>query len=647
MTNTPLEVAISKLTEPQASAVNWVGGPMLVLAGPGSGKTRVLTTRLAKLLADSPDSSFRVLALTFTNKAADEMSNRVTSLVPDQERRALVGTFHSFCMQMLQLHGSHIGINPDFAIYSLKSDREELLKDALREVGMSRDDNNFLSTIDKLKTKLIRPEGSATYWSDPDVGELVEKVYTAYESTLLKANALDFGSLILQAYQLVTTYPGIAIRYRKSYTHWMFDEFQDTTDGQYRLIKALAGDTFQNIFAVADDDQIIYQWNGASYQQLQKFRADFNPAEIQLPTNYRCPPSIVAAANNLVAHNMQRTESKLPSEAGKTELRYPATEHIRVIRYPSDNDEAVGIAQGISSIDKSLWGEVVVLARTRALIEQIRKKLVNEGVNAVIAQRRDEFISPQFRWLSATLRLALRPLDKRAFEELVGAFNRWFGTELLVAELFAAADLSSRTFLEEWVEVACSSSDNEAAELAGLAENFGKETSGFRLFIKNVLEHIKISEEDVSDDLERRGEDPSDVAEDRAAWNELFRIIGRTIGRTAPLEQFLQELAIRSKEPPIGPETVTLMTIHGSKGKEFDHVYFAGLAEDILPSFYSKKAGEGSPEMEEERRNCFVGITRASEWLCITYASTYRGWQKDPSRFIEEMGLEIPSDTTF
>ena len=317
MTNSVINTALSELTEAQEIAVNWRDGPMFVLAGTGSGKTHVLTTRVAKLLADAPDRSFRVLALTFTNKAADEMSARVTALAPEQERRALIGTFHSFCMQLLQQHGSHIGINPDFAIYSLPIDRQEILRDAIKRAGLEADDARLLSTIDKLKARLVQPEESARHFRDTSDGAHVEKVYTAYEAALTRANALDFGSLITQAHRLVTRFPRIAAHYRKTYAYWMFDEFQNTTEGQYRLIRSLAGDDFNNVFAVADDDKIIYQWNGASYQQIQRFRADFEPQELQLPTNHRCPPTIVMAANKLVMHNLQRTTGNRHLEAGK------------------------------------------------------------------------------------------------------------------------------------------------------------------------------------------------------------------------------------------------------------------------------------------------------------------------------------------
>ena len=629
--NLELSNAISQLTEIQAKAVDWKKGSLFLLAGPGSGKTRVLTTRIAKLLSDSPDKSFRVMALTFTNKAADEMSTRVANLVPEQERRALIGTFHSFCMQVLQQHGSHIGIKPDFAIYSLESDRQDILRDAIRDAGLEREDSAYLKVIDKLKSKLVEPDGCSGRFKNPNVGKRVEATFKAYEKQLAKVNALDFGSLIAQAYRLITKFPSIASRYQKSYKYWMFDEFQDTTDGQYRLIKALAGESFRNIFAVADDDQIIYQWNGASYQQIQRFRSDFEPKELQLPTNFRCPPSIVAAANNLVVNNQQRTLSKQPLESGKTHLRYPESQHICVLRFSSAEEEAKGIAARIAETDKSDWGEVAILGRTRSLLSQIKKELDQAGIDSAIAQRRDDFQSPEFQFLSASLRQILRPLDRRALETLVGAFNRWFDTAIQFEELFATAELSSRSFLEEWSESATASQISDAIKIADITVDCSKNPSTFRKFIDLFLDCIPQNEDETSD-----------VAEDRAAWKELVRSIRKTVGADCPLEQFLQELALRSKEPPIAVNSISLMTVHAAKGKEFDHVYVAGLAEGVLPSFQSLEKGETSAEMEEERRNCFVAITRAKEWLCLTYADKYRGWSKEPSRFLTEMDIELP-----
>lgn len=254
------------------------------------------------------------------------------------------------------------------------------------------------------------------------------------------------------------------------------------------------------------------------------------------------------------------------------------------------------------------------------------------AVPANLAVRRDDFRSAQFLWLAATLRLASRPMDKRAFESLIGAFNRWFDGDLRSDELIIAANLSARSFLAEWVQAASLNGDSQVQSMVAMTKELSEQPSGFRDFIVRFLALLPSEENESADD----------VQEDKSAWVSLSRSIGQSIGRDAPLEMFLQELAMRSKEPPLPQDAVSLMTIHGAKGKEFDHVYVIGLAEDVLPSFQSVKAGENSAEMEEERRNCFVAITRAREWLCLSYADRYRGWAKQPSRFLTEMEIALP-----
>lgn len=633
MKPTSLQTALAELTPSQAEAVQWNGGPMFVLAGPGSGKTRVLTTRVSRLLGDTPKETFKVLALTFTNKAADEMTSRIISLVPEMERRAVIGTFHSFCMQLLQQHGSHVGISPDFTIYSLESDRQELMREVFREIGAQADQSSFLKAIDKLKSKLVPSEDCHKRFSDPELGMLVENAYKAYDALLSKNNALDFNSLIAQCYKLISKFPGIAQRIRKTYRYWLFDEFQDTTDGQYQLVKQLAGSDFKNIFCVADDDQIIYQWNGASYQQIQKFRSDFSPCEIQLPTNYRCPPLIVTLANNLVVHNKQRSDLKKPLEAGKTVLQYADDQQLTLARFTNDSAEASSVASSVSELGKERWGEVAILARTKSLLEKAHESLLAMNVTAVIAQRRDDFLSPAYQWMCAVLKLSLRPLDKMAFESMVGSFNRWFNTRLKLDDVFGVAELSSRTFLEEWGQIIGDQCNELSKELVSEAVACSQSRGKYRSFIDFCIKRFEVLQNE-----------NTDLYEDRLAWDDISRNVNRTIGSDAPLELFLQELAIRSKEPPVKPGTVVLMTIHAAKGKEFDHVYVIGMAEDVLPSYQSNKAGTDSPEMEEERRNCFVAITRVKERLHLSFANQYRGYSKKPSRFLLEMGLSTPTE---
>lgn len=637
MSDDSLERALAGLTDIQREAVRWNNGALLVLAGPGSGKTRVLTCRIARLLNDARDKSFRILALTFTNKAADEMKDRLTALVPGLEDRANIGTFHSFCGQVLRQHGVHIGIKPDFDIYALDEDRRAVLEEALRRASergkpVTTDDVRYLALIDRLKVRLISPEHSHQPLSRAEDRERITLTYQLYEDELRRTNALDFNSLILEAYKLMAAFPAIAARYRRSYPYWLIDEFQDTNDAQYRFVRAMAGDGFRNIFAVADDDQIIYQWNGASFRQIQRFRSDYESELIQLPTNYRCPPAIVEAANRLVAYNANRTLSKIPLLAGKTNLRLPPEQHIQYRAFETDDEETDAVAQEIANRGNVEWAQVTVLARTRALLDRMQTALQKKSVASVIAQRRDEFLSPEFRWLAAGLKQAVRPLDRRNMAVFVEAFNRMAGTGLSVEQVIADAEASSRSYLATWVDAASVEAASSGREkLVDLIAQVAHEPSKGKKATENILSEFEAKS--------GSSESESDLAEDLAAWREISRDIAKHLGHNAPLDQFLQQLQLRSKEPSPKPATVTLMTVHGAKGREFDIVYVIGLAEDILPSFQSRQKGDTSPEMEEERRNCFVAITRAKECLVLTYAKHYRGWQKQPSRFLVEMGI--------
>jgi len=394
----------------------------------------------------------------------------------------------------------------------------------------------------------------------------------------------------------------------------------------------MEGDEFRNVFAVADDDQIIYQWNGASFRQIQRFRADYASELIQLPTNYRCPPAIVEAANRLAAYNVNRTAAKKPLVAGKTDLRLPPEQHIQHREFGTDQEEADGITREIADRGTAYLGQITVLARTRALLEKMHAALQQNGVPAVIAQRRDDFLSPEFRWLVASLTQVVRPLDRRNVTVLIEAFNRVAEIAVSVDQVAADAETTGHSYLATWLDAAkrelVSSSKSMLLELIG--------------GIANDVSSARKATEDILSEFEQTSgstENESDLAEDLAAWREISRDIWRHLGRNVPLDQFLQELQLRSKEPSPRPGVVTLMTIHGAKGREFDFVYVICLAEDVMPSFQSRQKGDASPEMEEERRNCFVAITRAKECLVLSHAQYYRGWKKQPSRFLVEMGI--------
>jgi DNA helicase-2/ATP-dependent DNA helicase PcrA len=636
--------AWEELSPIQKQAAEWDDGPILVLAGPGSGKTKVLTCRIARLLDSSRDKNFRILGLTFTNKAADEMRSRVANFMPGQEGRLFLGTFHSFCSEVLRQHGTHLGINPNFHIYSQDVDLQAVLNDAVEEAKktnavVSDLDKKTLPAIQRLKSLLILPEQCREVFRDREFGERMAAIYPAYETELCKRNALDFNSLILKAYQLLIKFPVFAKRYRTVYPYICIDEFQDTNQAQYGLIRALAVDQHRNLFVVADDDQIIYQWNGASHERLKELVSDFSPTVIQLPMNYRCPPEIVVLANNLIRHNFLRTADKKPLEAFRPGFGKGT---VRLLEcFPDFEAEAAGVAKDIKNLHAGDLGSVVVLGRNRKLLDGVELALRREGLPAAISQRKDEFESTPFVWLHSILRLANDGQNRGYLEAVCGSFAQLTQIEINAEDVISQAQASPIGYLQNWIRLVSQKSTN------ALVREIVNETSrclvrgrDFQTFSRSALAWFA----DLAQNQSQAENDPSAeifarYEEEQMVWEEVMREIKRISGEELTLEVFLQELQMRSKEPIIKPNAVLLMTIHGAKGKEFDHVYLVGLVDDELPSFQSKKKGDRSLEMEEERRNCFVAITRTIRTLTLSYAKKYRGWFKEPSRFLFEMGL--------
>jgi DNA helicase II / ATP-dependent DNA helicase PcrA len=630
-----LAAAIEQLSPTQRQAVEWGDGALLVLAGPGVGKTTVLTTRIARILDSSRGRNFRVLALTFTTKAGDEMRTRVEALVPGLTDRTVIGTFHSFCSQMLRQHGSHLGIKPDFGVYDQDSDREELLKDALREAALrgdavSQDDVRWLKTVDQLRSLLVGPAKAAGRFRNMETGQHVAKVYTIYEVALRARNIMDFNGLILDTCRLAYQVPGVAGRIRNSYPYWLIDEFQDTSPAQYRLVRFLAGEVFQNIFSVADDDQIIYQWAGASYRQIVSFREHFSPGLIQLVENRRCPAAVVEAANNLVSCNVERSPGKQPAVSNRPEIGSAISQRV----FQTDSEEADGIAAELAAAGSGVWGRTAILGRTRAILQPVLDALCTAGVKAWITTRRDRFISPQFVWLQACLDQALRPTDRQVFVAMVDAANRIAGSEFEAALLVAEAEGAGLSFLEHWALTGAASENPTASRLAGLALRLVQSRANWRSVMNDALTWL--SETAPTDDGV-----VSDASEDKAAWEAAARAIRAEKGGDIDLAELLQGIALRPKEPPIDANAVSLLTVHAAKGLEFDHVWVVGMAESVLPSWQSLRADARPAELEEERRNCFVAITRSRHTLALSRALKYRGWVKQPSRFIGEMGLPI------
>ena len=629
MMSSPLESTLAELTDIQRRAVDWDDGPLLVLAGPGSGKTRVLTCRIARLLNSSQDERYRILALTFTNKAANEMAGRVTALVPGLEGRTTIDTFHGFCAQVLRQHGVHLGIKPDFAIYSLTADRQVVLEDALRDEDVhdaASDDVKFLPWIDRLKTLLVTPEEAeqwmvATNRVPPTVACRVARIYRRYEQRLRDLNALDFNSLIFEAYRLFG-FPALARQYRKSYRYWLIDEFQDTNGAQYTLLRQMAGQDFHDVFTVADDDQTIYEWNGANIRRISDLVKHFSCDVVQIPTNFRCPPRIVDAANRLVVYNAVRARKKQPARAAQADHPLPSNQQIQLREFDSDRDEAAGIADEIGQLDVNLRSQTAVLARNRSLLELTREALVARRVRAEIVTRRDDFLSPQMRWFVACLKQISRPLDRRNMAVVMQRFEAFAASPFDWEALVSRSETDGVNLLESWTTLVRETGSLQPVDvIASLAAGRIKLPSA----VERVLRHF---ENDDPDD---------DLKDDINAWRKISREIRASQG-PASLDRLLQELQLRSKEPVPEPGTVTLTTIHGAKGLEFDTVYLIGLAEEILPSWHSVRKGNGSAALEEERRGCFVAVTRTKRRLILSWAHRYRGYSKTPSRFLQEMG---------
>ncbi len=636
--------AWEKLSDIQKQAAEWDEGSLLVLAGPGSGKTRVLTCRIARLLDSSPGKNFRILGLTFTNKAADEMRNRVANFVPGQEGRLFLGTFHSFCADVLRQHGTHLGINSNFKIYAQEVELQAVLNDVVDKAKKKSDlitelDKKTLPVIQRLKSQIIAPEKCCDVFRDKELGKRVAIIYPLYEAALAKHNALDFNSLILKTHQLFVKFPAFAKRYRTVYPYICVDEFQDTNDAQYKLIRAFTGDQHRNLFVVADDDQIIYQWNGASHKRIEEFVRDYSPSIIQLPMNYRCPPEVITLANNLIRHNFLRASDKKPLKAFRSST---GSGVVRLLpRFADFDAEAVGVAKDISRLHSKHLGSVVILGRNRRLLEGIENALRDEGLPAVISQRKDEFESAPFVWLHSTLRLANDRQEQKHLEAVCGAFAQLTQLEVDPEDVITQAKASNRDYLQHWIKlITHKAADNMTKEVinnTSLCLGEGRDFQAFSKFALDWFEKLVKSRQQL--EVDPSTEIFARYAEERRVWEDLMREIMQALGNSITLEAFLQELQMHSKEPAPRPNTVILMTIHSAKGKEFDHVYLTGLVEDELPSFQSRKKGDNSPEMEEERRNCFVAITRTIKTLTLSYSEKYRGWSKEPSRFLYEMGL--------
>ena len=614
------------LNENQQSAVKWDKGPLLVLAGPGSGKTLVLTLRAERILRCDPDAS--VLALTFTTKAADEMRQRLDVLMGERADRARLCTFHSFAGDILRQHGSHVGIQPDFSLLANDGDRLAVLEQV---VGSLKCDTSTIPTDRKSLLVLLDRLFAGSYNGEREVSG-VEKLrswipylFNAYCKALQKNNRLDFGGLLHFARMLLRTNAGVARLTKLAWQYICVDEFQDTNRAQYDLLALLAAGEKPNLFVVADEDQIIYQWNGASPERLLALRSDFGMAVIQLPENFRCQPRIIQLANNLIVHNQIRSDEKKPLVAQK-----PASESsvLRISIFNNEDEEAENISE---LIGKSGWKpeECAVIARSTKLLERVARSLGNRGITPYVAKRKTEFESAAVHWMYAMLRLANGRHDREFLRSACVAWKAFTGSLIELEDIEAQAALDGGDFLRAWVESASSNpiSDDQKELLVRVSNALVE-----RLSFLELLDWF----------WEKRWLDDEVEEEEMQTWRELHDgFLREHAPANMTLHLYLQEMDLKSKAPVQSPSSVRCLTVHGSKGLEFKHVFLIGMADEVFPSYQAVKKGPESREMEEERRSCFVAITRAEETLDISWARTYNGYAKHPSRFLKEMGFKF------
>lgn len=637
---------LSSLNESQLAAVTWQTGPLLVLAGPGSGKTRVLTFRIVRLIEESPDERFQVLGITFTNKAALEMRTRIDSLLRHGRERAHLTTFHSFAANILRQHGSHVGLRPDFAILAEPADREAVLADALARsapvAALAHDlrPNQVLPAVDRMLDECVPPDHALDWLGGHEQAELLADVYARYRALLIENNQMDFGSLLALAVQLLESRPAIARQVRQIYEFVCVDEYQDTNAVQDRLLARLVPEESPNLFVVADDDQLIYEWNGANPTRLRDLASRYGMPTIQLPENFRCPPDVIRLANSLIAHNTGRPSDRLPIAPHK---QSDGTPSVSIRRFPSFDDECAWVAEQLAALPATERPRAAVLARRKRLLEGVVGALGSVGVAGYIAIRRNEFQSAPYRFLHAALRLANARQDRAQLRKLSRAFFELEGVNASLEAVEADSALDGGDLLRSWL--------SHVSARSGLSAESAAFLTTAKATILDRLDHSTFATGALAwfDTLRPEAEARSpnafaDFDEEAGIWSALVAEIGAhyAFGELS-LHELLQELDLRAKEVPAGPHAVRCLTIHASKGLEFKRVYLIGLVEEELPSFAATKRGDASNEMREERRNCFVAITRAEESLAITLAGSYFGWEKQPSRFLAEMGIRLRS----
>jgi len=690
-----MQIDLEGLNPAQHQAVMTTQGPLLVLAGAGSGKTRVLTFRIAHMIADEGVRPWQILAITFTNKAAAEMRERLEALLPNNIRGMWVCTFHAMCVRLLREDGERLGYGPNFAIYD-DDDSKRLVKTILSDLDIDIRQfplNSIRSKISAAKNALLYPDDVEAQAASP-MDHVVARVYRALQARLDKANAMDFDDLLVKAFELLSKYPDVLAKYQERFRYINVDEYQDTNGVQYAITKLLAS-KYRNLMVVGDDDQSIYSWRGADIKNILAFEKDYEEAVVvKLEQNYRSTGHILAAANAVVAHNSHRKPKRLFTDEGDGEK-------IQVYQASDERDEGAWIGSEIEKLhDKGTsYDNIAVFYRTNAQSRILEDMLLRAGVPYKIVGGTRFFDRAEIRDVMAYLKVVVNPDDDMAALRVINTPRRGIGaTSIQKIQTYALHNGLSffsaceACVMEEGIFTA--KVRNALVEFTSAIEH-GRHIDGeldevveaiidrsglIRALetehtieadgrIENIREFFGVaaefdeSHDDVEETLESLQQlreagalDAQDAASlSEAGFDATTGALAGAAVETAPAPQeeslhpqvvaeklpaFMEWLALRSDLDSLDGSTsaVTLMTIHAAKGLEFPAVFVAGMEEGIFPhANYEAEAAQ----LEEERRLAYVAITRARKRLYLTYASTRRTYgsvQANPvSRFVGEI----------
>ena len=644
------------LTDSQREAATHLDGPALVLAGPGSGKTRVITRRIAWLVAQGIPP-WNILAVTFTNKAAAEMRRRVESLLPPDtpgRRGLVVTTFHSFAARFLREHAVAAGLDPSFAIFD-SGDQRDVLKKAIAAADCSTQQwapAAVAGLISERKNALLTVEAWATSAVDWRERTLL-RIWRGYEAGLRRSNALDFDDLLLRTALLLKQDETVRLMARDRFRYLLIDEYQDTNRAQFTIANAIAGEA-GNLFTVGDPDQSIYGWRGADLSNILEFERQYPRARvIPLGQNFRSTRRIVDAAAGLIAHNARRKEKRIFSELAEGEL-------VKVVRCMDERHEAETVASAIeqASLDGMPFRSMAVLYRVNALSRVLEEVLRRRGIPYVIARGTAFYERKEIKDALSYLRLVANPADEVSLRRVVNVPTRGLGDTTLKRVEAWAIDAPANLFeaLERSGEI-----EGVSPRAATAATKFTRQVRGWQAMaakeapellgdlVSTVLRESGLEAKLAAGDDEEALQRKANLAELVSAASEWSMPEDDSPAATEPtlldvLRAWLESVALVSDADAIDPDrgSVTLLTLHAAKGLEFPFVAMVGLEQGLLPH---QRAESSDDELEEERRLCFVGITRAERRIMLTSAScrTIRGITQGTveSRFVSEIPAEL------